>query len=65
VPELPVKRPELDYLGRDEMSATSTRASSTTGRSQSPDRRARISEALAVRWPDADLDTGVVRPTIG
>jgi len=26
---------------------------------------ARISEALAVRWPDADLDTGVVRPTIG
>jgi integrase len=62
VPELPVERTEIDYLRLDEIDryldacAARYRALAEfligTG--------ARISEALAVRWPDVDLDAGVV-----
>ncbi len=62
VPELPVERTEIDYLRLDEIDryldacADRYRALAEfligTG--------ARISEALAVRWPDVDLDAGVV-----
>ena len=63
VPELPVERTEIDYLRLDEIDryfdacADRYRALAEfligTG--------ARISEALAVCWPDVDLDAGVVR----
>jgi integrase len=63
VPELPVERTENYYLRLDEIDsyldagADRYRALAEiligTG--------ARISEALAVRWPDVDLETGVVR----
>jgi integrase len=63
VPELPVERVELDYLRLDEIDryldscGDHYRALAEfligTG--------ARISEALAVRWPDVDLDAGVAR----
>jgi integrase len=63
VPELPVDRPEIDYLRVDEIEryldacAERYRALAEfligTG--------ARISEALAVRWTDLDEDAGIVR----
>jgi hypothetical protein len=63
VPELPVERTEFDYLRMDEIDRYLDACADYyrplaefligTG--------ARISEALAVRWPDADLDAGIVR----
>ena len=63
VPELPVERPELDYLRLDEIE----RYLDSCVEHYRPlaefliGTGARISEALAVRWPDVDLDAGVVR----
>ena len=63
VPELPVERVEIDYLRLREIDRYLDACIDPhrplaefligTG--------ARISEALAVRWPDVDLDAGVVR----
>jgi hypothetical protein len=63
VPELPVERTEIDYLRMDEIDRYLDACADFyrplaefligTG--------ARISEALGVRWPDVDLDAGVVR----
>jgi integrase len=63
VPELPVERTEIDYLRLDEIEPYLDACGDFyrplaefligTG--------ARISEALAVRWRDVDLDAGVVR----
>jgi integrase len=63
VPALPVEKPEIDYLRVDEIEryldacALHYRPLAEfligTG--------ARISEALAIRWPDLDLEAGVVR----
>jgi integrase len=63
VPELPVERVEIDYLRVREIDryldacidAYRPLAEFLIGTG------ARISEALAVRWPDVDLDAGVVR----
>ena len=63
VPELPVERAELDYLRLDEIE----RYLDACVEHYRPlaefliGTGARISEALAVRWPDVDLDAGVVR----
>ena len=63
VPELPVERAEIDYLRVGEIERYLDACADHyrplaefligTG--------TRISEALAVRWPDLDLDNGVVR----
>ena len=63
VPELPVERTEIDYLRLGEIDRYVDACADHyrplaefligTG--------ARISEALAVRWPDVELDAGVVR----
>ena len=65
VPELPVERTEIDYLRMDEIDRYLDACADFyrplaefligTG--------ARISEALGVRWPDVDLEAGVVRIT--
>jgi transposase len=63
VPGLPEERRELDYLRLDEIE----RYLEACGDFYRPlaefliGTGARISEALAVRWPDADLETGIVR----
>ena len=63
VPELPVERPELDYLRLDEIERYLEAcveyyrplAEFLIGTG------ARISEALGMRWPDVDFDADVVR----
>jgi integrase len=63
VPGLPEERRELDYLRLDEIE----RYLEACGDFYRPlaefliGTGARISEALAVRWPDTELETGVVR----
>lgn len=63
VPGLPEERRELDYLRLDEIE----RYLEACGDFYRPlaefliGTGARISEALAVRWPDAELETGIVR----
>jgi integrase len=63
VPELPVERAELDYLRLGEIE----RYLEACVEHYRPlaefliGTGARISEALATRWPDVDLDAGVVR----
>ena len=63
VPELPVERPELDYLRLNEIE----RYFDSCAEHYRPlaefliGTGVRISEALAVRWPDIDLDAGVAR----
>jgi len=65
VPELPVERAEIDYLRADEID----RYLDACAEHYRPlaefliGTGARISEAVAVRWPDVDLDAGVVRIT--
>ena len=63
MPELPVERAEIDYLRLDEIE----RYLDACVEHYRPlaefliGTGARISEALAMRWPDVDLDAGVVR----